>query len=245
MFQSIKEQLEQRTRVLQAHIRRQQEELHRVREQLCLVQDSSVQVPPLPGQRSSVACPPLQCVLAALPGPAGPPPHYLVWPGRALLTRHNDTSKEEAQEGRAPPLPQPRPGVKSAWHPCSPVSAAHVCCLTACSFTGWEAAPCPEAAPILRESPRPLCISACPPDCQRNGAAPWASASSSKAGVGDSGGGWAGGPQPGTSRPPRGGTLHALTAAAFASDTPPLLSLPGVLWRVSSGETSSADLCQG
>lgn len=44
MFQTIKDQLEQRTRVLQANIRWQQEELHKIQEQLCLVQDSSVQV---------------------------------------------------------------------------------------------------------------------------------------------------------------------------------------------------------
>ncbi|XP_054434005.1 neuronal PAS domain-containing protein 2 [Pteronotus mesoamericanus] len=44
MFQTIKDQLEQRTRVLQANIRWQQEELHRIQEQLCLVQDSRVQM---------------------------------------------------------------------------------------------------------------------------------------------------------------------------------------------------------
>lgn len=44
MFQTIKDQLEQRTRILQANIRWQQEELHKIQEQLCLVQDSSVQV---------------------------------------------------------------------------------------------------------------------------------------------------------------------------------------------------------
>ncbi|XP_045683640.1 neuronal PAS domain-containing protein 2 [Phyllostomus hastatus] len=44
MFQTIKGQLEQRTRVLQANIRWQQEELHRIQEQLCLVQDSSIQM---------------------------------------------------------------------------------------------------------------------------------------------------------------------------------------------------------
>lgn len=48
MFQTIKDQLEQRTRVLQANIRWQQEELHKIQEQLCLVQDSNVQVTPLP-----------------------------------------------------------------------------------------------------------------------------------------------------------------------------------------------------
>ncbi|KAB1256959.1 Neuronal PAS domain-containing protein 2 [Camelus dromedarius] len=43
MFQTIKDQLEQRTRILQANIRWQQEELHKIQEQLCLVQDSNVQ----------------------------------------------------------------------------------------------------------------------------------------------------------------------------------------------------------
>lgn len=49
MFQTIKDQLEQRTRILQANIRWQQEELHKIQEQLCLVQDSNMQVMPLPG----------------------------------------------------------------------------------------------------------------------------------------------------------------------------------------------------
>lgn len=49
MFQTIKDQLEQRTRILQANIRWQQEELHKIQEQLCLVQDSNVQVTPLTG----------------------------------------------------------------------------------------------------------------------------------------------------------------------------------------------------
>ena len=49
MFQTINDQLEQRTRILQANIRWQQEELHKIQEQLCLVQDSNVQVMPLTG----------------------------------------------------------------------------------------------------------------------------------------------------------------------------------------------------
>lgn len=49
MFQTIKDQLEQRTRILQANIRWQQEELHKIQEQLCLVQDSNVQVMRLTG----------------------------------------------------------------------------------------------------------------------------------------------------------------------------------------------------
>ncbi|XP_076990004.1 neuronal PAS domain-containing protein 2 isoform X2 [Tamandua tetradactyla] len=44
MFQTIKDQLEQRTRVLQANIRWQQEELHKIQEQLCVVQDSHLQM---------------------------------------------------------------------------------------------------------------------------------------------------------------------------------------------------------
>ncbi|XP_045627620.1 neuronal PAS domain-containing protein 2 isoform X3 [Ursus americanus] len=44
MFQTIKDQLEQRTRILQANIRWQQEELHKIQEQLCLVQDSNIQM---------------------------------------------------------------------------------------------------------------------------------------------------------------------------------------------------------
>ncbi|NXM48913.1 NPAS2 protein, partial [Gymnorhina tibicen] len=44
LAQTIKDQLEQRTRILQANIRWQQEELQKIQEQLCLVQDSSVQM---------------------------------------------------------------------------------------------------------------------------------------------------------------------------------------------------------
>ncbi|KAM6448469.1 neuronal PAS domain-containing protein 2 isoform 2-T2 [Liasis olivaceus] len=43
MFQTIKTQLEQRTRILQANIQWQQEELQKIQEQLCMVQDSSMQ----------------------------------------------------------------------------------------------------------------------------------------------------------------------------------------------------------
>lgn len=41
----LKEQLEERTRILQADIKTQQEELHVIKEQLQLVQDSNLQVP--------------------------------------------------------------------------------------------------------------------------------------------------------------------------------------------------------
>ncbi|KAJ1118371.1 hypothetical protein NDU88_006562 [Pleurodeles waltl] len=43
MFQSIKDQLEQRTRILQENIQWQQEELHKIQEQLCLVRNTNVQ----------------------------------------------------------------------------------------------------------------------------------------------------------------------------------------------------------
>ncbi|XP_075419373.1 neuronal PAS domain-containing protein 2 isoform X2 [Tenrec ecaudatus] len=44
MFQTIKDQLEQRTRILQANIRWQQEELQKIQEQLCMVQDTNLQM---------------------------------------------------------------------------------------------------------------------------------------------------------------------------------------------------------
>ncbi|XP_008119474.1 neuronal PAS domain-containing protein 2 isoform X2 [Anolis carolinensis] len=44
MFQNIKDQLEHRTRLLQANIQWQQEELQKIQEQLCMVQDSNMQV---------------------------------------------------------------------------------------------------------------------------------------------------------------------------------------------------------
>ncbi|XP_041114771.1 neuronal PAS domain-containing protein 2 isoform X2 [Polyodon spathula] len=43
-IQTIKDQLEQRTRILQTNIRWQQEQLHTIQEQLCIVQDSSIQM---------------------------------------------------------------------------------------------------------------------------------------------------------------------------------------------------------
>lgn len=49
MMHQLKEQLEERTRILQADIKTQQEELHVIKEQLQLVQDSNLQVPTAPG----------------------------------------------------------------------------------------------------------------------------------------------------------------------------------------------------
>ncbi|XP_053167549.1 neuronal PAS domain-containing protein 2 isoform X2 [Hemicordylus capensis] len=44
VFQTIKDQLEQQTRILQANIQWQQEELQKIQEQLCMVQDSNIQM---------------------------------------------------------------------------------------------------------------------------------------------------------------------------------------------------------
>nr|XP_033805330.1 neuronal PAS domain-containing protein 2 isoform X2 [Geotrypetes seraphini] len=44
MFRTIKDQLEERTRIIQANIRWQQEELHKIQEQLCMVQESNIQM---------------------------------------------------------------------------------------------------------------------------------------------------------------------------------------------------------
>lgn len=65
VFQTIKDQLEQRTRVLQANIRWQQEELHKIQEQLCLVQDSSAQVMLLPSPTLGRAVSPSQSLCKA------------------------------------------------------------------------------------------------------------------------------------------------------------------------------------
>lgn len=44
VIRSLKGQLEQRTRILQANITWQQEELQKIQEQLCMVDSSSLQV---------------------------------------------------------------------------------------------------------------------------------------------------------------------------------------------------------
>ncbi|XP_026984606.1 neuronal PAS domain-containing protein 2 isoform X5 [Sagmatias obliquidens] len=83
MFQTIKDQLEQRTRILQANIRWQQEELHRIQEQLCLVQDSSVQMflqqPDVSLSFSSAQRPGAQQQLQQRSGP-GPQPQLVASP---------------------------------------------------------------------------------------------------------------------------------------------------------------------
>uniref|UniRef100_A0A663EN83 Neuronal PAS domain protein 2 n=1 Tax=Aquila chrysaetos chrysaetos TaxID=223781 RepID=A0A663EN83_AQUCH len=61
MMHQLKEQLEERTRILQADIKTQQEELHVIKEQLQLVQDSNLQVHPgFPNPQTVVL---LQCYI--------------------------------------------------------------------------------------------------------------------------------------------------------------------------------------
>uniref|UniRef100_A0A8C0W154 Neuronal PAS domain-containing protein 2 n=1 Tax=Castor canadensis TaxID=51338 RepID=A0A8C0W154_CASCN len=83
MFQTIKDQLEQRTRILQANIRWQQEELHKIQEQLCLVQDSNVQMflqqPAVPLSFSSAQRPEAPQQLQQRPG-ATSQPHLVASP---------------------------------------------------------------------------------------------------------------------------------------------------------------------
>ncbi|XP_048388578.2 neuronal PAS domain-containing protein 2-like isoform X2 [Stegostoma tigrinum] len=58
VIQSLKDQLEQRTRILQANITWQQEELQKIQEQLCMVDDSNLQL--LLQQPASISLSPLQ-----------------------------------------------------------------------------------------------------------------------------------------------------------------------------------------
>ncbi|XP_043547637.1 neuronal PAS domain-containing protein 2-like isoform X1 [Chiloscyllium plagiosum] len=58
VIQSLKDQLEQRTRILQANITWQQEELQKIQEQLCMVDDSNLQL--LLQQPTSISLSPLQ-----------------------------------------------------------------------------------------------------------------------------------------------------------------------------------------
>ncbi|XP_009949164.1 PREDICTED: neuronal PAS domain-containing protein 2-like [Leptosomus discolor] len=99
MMHQLKEQLEERTRILQADIKTQQEELHVIKEQLQLVQDSNLQMlmqQPIPVVFNNVQH----------PSPRRPPP-----PG----TPRQTTAKKSQQQGLmgtkhycSTPLPSPR-----------------------------------------------------------------------------------------------------------------------------------------
>ncbi|XP_009995408.1 PREDICTED: PAS domain-containing protein 1 [Chaetura pelagica] len=85
MMHQLKEQLEERTRILQADIKTQQEELHVIKEQLQLVQDSNLQMlmqQPIPVVFNNVQH----------PSPRRPPPPAAGTPGQA-------TAKKSQQQG--------------------------------------------------------------------------------------------------------------------------------------------------
>ncbi|EPY75721.1 hypothetical protein CB1_001577015 [Camelus ferus] len=117
MFQTIKDQLEQRTRILQANIRWQQEELHKIQEQLCLVQDSNVQMflqqPAVSLSFSGAQRPEAQRQLQQRPGP-GPQPQLAASPqlpgqmaSAQVTSQHllRESSVISTQGHQAPPGP--------------------------------------------------------------------------------------------------------------------------------------------
>ncbi|XP_009078831.1 PREDICTED: neuronal PAS domain-containing protein 2-like [Acanthisitta chloris] len=113
MMHQLKEQLEERTRVLQADIKTQQEELHVIKEQLQLVQDSNLQMlmqQPIPVVFNNVQH----------PSPRRPPPQG---------TPRQTTAKKSQQSGLmgtkhycSTHLPSPRQFLRD---PCSTATQAH------------------------------------------------------------------------------------------------------------------------
>lgn len=120
MFQTIKDQLEQRTRILQANIRWQQEELHKIQEQLCLVQDSNIQVRLLPGPVSTSvsALPAALTCLPTVSGWAGLPPKSLC-PALMSPASYAYCNLQYQVRGTNPTssIPNSRPDVNFTWHP--------------------------------------------------------------------------------------------------------------------------------
>ncbi|KAK7828463.1 hypothetical protein U0070_008972 [Myodes glareolus] len=102
MFQTIKDQLEQRTRILQANIRWQQEELHKIQEQLCLVQDSNVQMflqqPAVSLSFSSAQRPTSQQQLQQRPAAAAQPQLVVDTPLPGQITSAQVTSQHLLRE---------------------------------------------------------------------------------------------------------------------------------------------------
>ncbi|XP_077163827.1 circadian clock protein PASD1 isoform X2 [Paroedura picta] len=105
MMHQLKEQLEERTRILQADIKTQQEELHVIKEQLLLVQDSNLQMlmqRPMPMVFNNVQ---------QTPNPQRPSQQQATAAG----SRHGATSKKSQQKGLmgakqfcGTPLPSPQ-----------------------------------------------------------------------------------------------------------------------------------------
>ncbi|XP_052049288.1 neuronal PAS domain-containing protein 2 isoform X2 [Apodemus sylvaticus] len=125
MFQTIKDQLEQRTRILQANIRWQQEELQKIQEQLCLVQDSNVQMflqqPAVSLSFSSAQRPAAHQQLQQRPAPAAPPQPQLVvnTPLQGQITPTQVTNQHLLRESNVIAAQGPKPMRSSQLLPAS------------------------------------------------------------------------------------------------------------------------------
>lgn len=113
MFQTIKDQLEQRTRILQANIRWQQEELHKIQEQLCLVQDSNVQMflqqPAVSLSFSGAQRPAAQQPLQQRPSAPPQPPLVVNTPLPGQITSTQVTNQHLLRESNAISAQGPKP----------------------------------------------------------------------------------------------------------------------------------------
>uniref|UniRef100_F1MAG2 Neuronal PAS domain protein 2 n=1 Tax=Rattus norvegicus TaxID=10116 RepID=F1MAG2_RAT len=113
MFQTIKDQLEQRTRILQANIRWQQEELHKIQEQLCLVQDSNVQMflqqPAVSLSFSGAQRPAAQQPLQQRPSAPSQPPLVVNTPLPGQITSTQVTNQHLLRESNVMSAQGPKP----------------------------------------------------------------------------------------------------------------------------------------
>ncbi|XP_064374301.1 circadian clock protein PASD1 isoform X1 [Dromaius novaehollandiae] len=115
MMHQLKEQLEERTRILQADIKTQQEELHVIKEQLQLVQDSNLQM---------LMQQPIPLVFNNVPHQSPRRPSQQQQPG----TTRQSTAKKSQQQGLTgtkhycgPHLPSPRQFLREPGGPSSQV----------------------------------------------------------------------------------------------------------------------------
>nr|AAI09167.1 Neuronal PAS domain protein 2 [Mus musculus] len=123
MFQTIKDQLEQRTRILQANIRWQQEELHKIQEQLCLVQDSNVQMflqqPAVSLSFSSAQRPAAQQQLQQRPAAPSQPQLVVNTPLQGQITSTQVTNQHLLRESNVISAQGPKPMRSSQLLPAS------------------------------------------------------------------------------------------------------------------------------
>ncbi|XP_076771130.1 neuronal PAS domain-containing protein 2 isoform X2 [Arvicanthis niloticus] len=123
MFQTIKDQLEQRTRILQANIRWQQEELHKIQEQLCLVQDSNVQMflqqPPVSLSFGSAQRPAAQQQLQQRPSAPSQPQLVVNTPLLGQITSTQVTNQHLLRESNVISAQGPKPMRSSQLLPAS------------------------------------------------------------------------------------------------------------------------------